>query len=96
MTILHEIGTPAMLEQLAEEAAELSHAAMKLARLYRGENPTPKTEKQCIEDLTEEVADVELCISELLPGQILDLYKIDCIKDKKLSRWYRRLLEAKE
>ena len=30
----------AMLEQLAEEAAELSQAALKLARVLRGENPT--------------------------------------------------------
>lgn len=34
------IGRPAMLEQLAEEASELAKAALKLARIDRGENPT--------------------------------------------------------
>ena len=42
--MIEKIGEPAMLEQLAEEAAELSHAALKLARIIRGENPTPVTE----------------------------------------------------
>lgn len=36
-------GEPALLEQLAEECSELAQAALKLARLERGENPTPKT-----------------------------------------------------
>ena len=52
------IGKAAMLEMLAEESSELSHAALKLARKYRGENPTPKSEMECIDSLTEETADV--------------------------------------
>ena len=39
--IAEKIGQAALLEQTAEEAAELSHAALKLARILRGENPTP-------------------------------------------------------
>ena len=39
--MIEKIGTSAKLEQLAEEAAELSQAALKLARVLRGENPTP-------------------------------------------------------
>lgn len=42
MTILETLGTEAVLEQLAEEASELSQAALKLARKLRGVNPTPK------------------------------------------------------
>ena len=45
--IVDYIGLPALLEQLAEECGELTQAALKLARLRRGENPTPKTEKEC-------------------------------------------------
>ena len=41
--MIEKIGKPAMLEQLAEEAAELSQAALKLARVIRNENPTPVT-----------------------------------------------------
>ena len=46
--IMVQIGLPALLEQLAEECGELTQAALKLARLRRGENPTPKTEQECI------------------------------------------------
>lgn len=56
------IGTPAVLEQLAEESAELAQAALKFARKLRDENPTPKSEEECLQDLLEELADVKLCM----------------------------------
>lgn len=37
------IGTPAMLEQTAEECVELAQSCLKLARLMRGENPVHKS-----------------------------------------------------
>lgn len=37
MRLIENIGEPAMLEQLAEECVELAHAALKLARVERGE-----------------------------------------------------------
>lgn len=40
MVMLEAIGRAAMLEQLAEEAAELAQAVLKGARIERGENPT--------------------------------------------------------
>lgn len=52
------IGTPAVLEQLAEESAELAQAALKFARKLRDENPTPKSEEECLQDLLKELADV--------------------------------------
>ena len=58
--IINKIGLPATLEQLAEEAAELSKAALKLARVIRGENPTPVSYAQAVDSLMEEAADVEL------------------------------------
>ena len=45
--IVDRIGKPAMLEQTAEECAELAHACLKEARRLRGENPTPKTTPEC-------------------------------------------------
>ena len=59
------IGMPAMLEQLAEEATELAKAALKLARIIRGENPTPVTKSQAIDNLVEEYTDVVQCAREL-------------------------------
>lgn len=37
--VLEMIGTAALLEQLAEESAELAQAALKMARKIRNENP---------------------------------------------------------
>lgn len=64
--MIEKIGKAAMLEQLAEEAAELSQAALKLARVLRGENPTTVTQKEARKHLTEEYTDVFQCASELL------------------------------
>ena len=63
--MLEKIGEPAMLEQLAEEAAERAQAALKLARIERGENPTPVTEDEAYKNLVEEYTDVETCAREL-------------------------------
>lgn len=63
--MIEKIGSPAMLEQLAEEATELAHAALKLARIERGENPTPVLEKDAMDHLIEEYTDVVQCAEEL-------------------------------
>lgn len=41
-----DLSKAALLEQVAEECTELGHAALKLARKYRNENPTPVTEEE--------------------------------------------------
>lgn len=60
--ILNRIGLPALLEQTAEECSELAQACLKYARLLRQENPTPKTEQECVcelmEDLLYQIKDV--------------------------------------
>lgn len=89
--IINTIGLPAMLEQLAEECSELAQASLKYARLLRGENPTPKTEAECLESLTEEIADVDLCISELMMEGLVDSNKVIDIIDQKGNRWKERL-----
>ena len=63
--MIEKIGRPAMLEQLAEEASELAQAALKLARIYRAENPTPVTEDEAYKNLVEEYTDVQTCAREL-------------------------------
>lgn len=59
------IGKPAMLEQFAEEATELAKAALKLARIERGENPTPITKGEATLTVIEEYTDVIQCAEEL-------------------------------
>lgn len=51
--VLDMIGTAALLEQLAEESAELAQAALKMARKLRNENPTPKSRADCVANLQE-------------------------------------------
>lgn len=59
------IGKPAMLEQMAEEASELTQALLKYSRLLRGENPTPKSEEEILNNLIEEYTDLTQCAREL-------------------------------
>lgn len=91
--LIERIGTAAMLEQTAEEAAELTQACLKAARCKRGENPVYKTRAQIQSDLAEEIADVIICIRELL-SQDTDL---DCLVDKmqgeKIERTVKRIRE---
>lgn len=88
--IINQIGAPAALEQLAEESAELSKAALKLARVIRAENPTPVSRAEAVSSLKEELGDVRLCIRVIEDA----LGKLDTQagEEKKLWRWKRRLL----
>ena len=89
-----DLSKAALLEQVAEECTELGHAALKLARKYRNENPTPVTEEEAYANLKEEWADM------LLSMTVLDhYYNMDCneqkgIMDNKYARWNQRLEDA--
>lgn len=80
------IGKPALLEQLAEECTELAKAALKQARILRGENPTPVTEKEAYDELIEEYTDVIQCSEEL--GLSIDQSQII----RKDIRWHDRVI----
>lgn len=57
--VLEHIDRRTLLEQLAEEAAELSQAALKLIRAEKlSDNPTPANISIASEQLNEELADV--------------------------------------
>lgn len=87
------IGTPAMLEQTAEECVELAHACMKLARYLRGENKVYKTKEEIYSNLSEEIADVYICIDELLKAGVISHESIDSNIMTKLERMRKRLEE---
>ncbi len=56
--ILNKLDERTMLEQLAEEASELSQAALKLIRAKGlSENVTPRTEQEAALALAEEIMD---------------------------------------
>lgn len=86
--MIEKIGTPAMLEQMAEEAAELSQALLKLSRIKRGENPTPVTEEEAWKHLVEEYTDVVQCAAELqIP---VDWQQISEKSERFRKRWEER------
>ena len=89
MDIIKEIGTAAMLEQLAEECTELGKAALKMARIIRKDNPTPVTIEQSKENLCEESGDVITCIEMLKSADVL--FVDDNERNAKIERWKNRI-----
>lgn len=85
------IGTPAMLEQTAEECVELAQSCLKLARLMRGENPVHKSLSDILDNLHEEIADVEICIDELKQSRTICEETLDKWKLNKVKRTETRL-----
>nr|DAF49593.1 MAG TPA: NTP-PPase-like protein [Myoviridae sp. ctuev19] len=92
--VICSLGEPALLEQLAEECSELAHAALKMARLERGENPTPKAKIDCESALMEEIADVHLCLG-VISSHFECYNKLDDIEISKRERWVQRIREAR-
>lgn len=77
-----------LLCQLAEEAAELAQAALKLRRAEGENNPTPVTPEQALLDLYEEIADVNLALWALAMGTEP---MVNTIMGQKSARWCVRL-----
>ena len=89
--IAEHIKAAAALEQLAEEAAELTHAALKYARIVRGENPTPVNLTDAHDALTEEMGDVILCARVLMAQGVA--FDNNAIAERKARRWVDRIRE---
>ena len=93
--IANNISELAVLMALAEEASELSKAAMKLARA-KGllDNPTPISVEQAEADLIEEHNDLLNCIDVL--GEISSLAIEDMdLRMQKCHRWAERIKRQK-
>lgn len=93
--IAERLSIEAVLEQLAEEATELAQAALKYARILRGENPTPVTEREAHANLVEEKLDVEICLAVLKEKMPLEYAHTFLEKETKKERWLYRLEEKK-
>lgn len=84
--ILSVLNDHELLEQLAEEAAELSQAALKLIRASGySNNPTPVTEQEAEANLEEELHDV------LAVASLLGIIEYDDDENPKWKRWAERL-----
>lgn len=83
--IRENVSLAELLAALAEEATEMSQAALKARRALTRENPTPKSFERCIQDLTEEISDVMVC------AEALELNPNHAIMALKRERWVIRL-----
>lgn len=89
--VLENLSHEELLLQLAEECAELGHAALKMRRVMDGKNPTPQNIHGAIESVNEEIADVMLVMKIL--GYEMDDPNRQRRMENKLARWCRRLWE---
>ena len=94
--IANNISELAVLMALAEEASELSKAAMKVARA-KGllDNPTPISVKQAENDLIEEYNDVVNCIDVLNKMPSLTICVDVDLRKRKCRRWAERIKNYK-
>lgn len=85
-------------EQLAEEAVELAHAAQKIARYLRGEQPVADDFdlEKTKENLVEEYADVSLAADTVNGFGDKILEKWNSYYDAKAARWVERLKKAEK
>lgn len=86
--MIEVIGEAATYELLAEECIELAHAALKMARVKRGENPTLATEEKVKKSIVEEWMDVNICAEDLDLPLNLDIY------EEKTERFKRRCADG--
>ena len=80
-----------ILAQMAEEAAELAQACLKLRRAIRQDNPTPISAEDAARDLEEEWADVALCATVLRYQYQPNHERVDRNMMYKAKRWADRL-----
>lgn len=95
--IAEHITEEDILCQIAEEAAELAQAAMKLRRALSVTNPTPVDLATATYNILEEFADVYVAkrvflvkCTDLAANQPI----IDAIIDAKTERWAQRIKES--
>lgn len=87
------MSKPEIAAQLAEECAELGHAALKLRRTMMTGNPTPVSYVTALDMLKEELADLSLVLNaldhklEVIPGE----EELKRRKEAKAVRWIQRL-----
>lgn len=88
LIVMKKVPLAARYELVAEEATELAHSSLKIARILRKENPTPKTITQAKKEAEEELNDLINAI------QVTEDLRIDLgSRIRKMKRWIKRLEE---
>ena len=78
---------------LAEEASELSQAALKYRRTLSNSNPTPVTRREAETKLLKEIADVNLCLHVAGFEAVRHKISVNRTITAKAERWLKRLTE---
>ena len=92
--IKSHVSKKELLAQLAEEATELAHAALKYRRALDDENPTPVSRTEAFKNLIEEIDDVALLLETLALEWRIEFCSSS--RERKLKRWVERLKDARE
>lgn len=93
--VVRRLNKRTILEQLAEEASELTKASLKLIRSENfSNNFTPITKEESIKNLNEEIDDIRMIIL-VLRTRYDELQSIpndsDILNNPKWERWAKRL-----
>ena len=97
--IAENLSDEDILCQIAEEAAELAQAALKLRRAITQTNPTPVTKEKAADNLIEEYGDtVVACVAYFMKHDLIDRKYVDVLEQSnpKYSRWAQRIKEGKK
>lgn len=94
--IAKEVGVAALYENLAEEAIELAHAALKTARALRNENPTPITTNEANNHVLEELQDVYLLVLWLYGDFKYDIKTMGEKQARAIRRIYEKNMDSSE
>lgn len=90
--IMDYLGQSEILAQMAEEAAEVAQACLKLRRAIDQKNVTPTSLPEAIENLQEEWADLCLCKAALNDEYEPKVEQVYAHMVRKAERWRNRLL----
>ena len=92
--IKSHVSKKELLAQLAEEAIETAHAALKYRRALDDENPTPVSSNEALKNLIVEIDDIALCLDTLSFKWRVEFNSLQ--REQKLNRWVERLKNASE
>lgn len=96
--ICSNLSTASIMEQCAEEAAEMAKAYLKWARVERGENPSPVTFAEAWDMAADEEQDFANAVTVL--SCKLDPDALDDVDERavnnKIFRWAERIREKQE
>ena len=96
--IAENLSEEDILCQIAEEAAELAKAALKLRRAMTQTNPTPMSIEEAEKNLIEEYGDsVGAMTAYYMKHGLIDRKYVDILEksNTKYNRWAQRIKESK-